>query len=119
MHFTYDDIKRQFDSGTFRRGEGYAADGRVLAARNAGERIEGEVGGSGGTFYRQTIRFREDPRGFRFEGSCSCPISYNCKHVVAVLLASLEQQEQGPALPMAAEYWLQQMASLPDRKSVV
>ena len=113
MHFTYDDIKRQFDSGTFRRGEGYAADGRVLAARNAGERIEGEVGGSGGTFYRQTIRFREDPRGFRFEGSCSCPISYNCKHVVAVLLASLEQQEQGPALPMAAEYWLQQMASLP------
>ena len=112
MHFTYDDIKRQFDSGTLSRGEGYALKGRVLAARDTGERIEGEVGGSGGTFYRQTIRFREDPRGFRFEGSCSCPISYNCKHVVAVLLASLEQQEQGPALPMAAEYWLQQMASL-------
>ncbi|MDN4059803.1 DEAD/DEAH box helicase [Massilia sp. YIM B02769] len=112
MHFTYDDVKRQFDSGTFRRGEGYALEGRVLAARDAGERIEGEVGGSGGTIYRQTVRFREDPRGFRFEGSCSCPIAYNCKHVVAVLLASLEQQEQGPALPMAAEYWLQQMASL-------
>ena len=46
MHFTYDDVKRQFDSGTFRRGEGYALEGRVLAARDAGERIEGEVGGT-------------------------------------------------------------------------
>ena len=119
MHFTYDDIKRQFDSGTLRRGEGYALEGRVLALHEIGDRIEGEVGGSGGTVYHQKIRSKDGPHGVALAGSCNCPMSYNCKHVVAVLIAALaaaaedeDDIEDGAELPAAAEAWLQQVAAL-------
>jgi len=119
MDFTYDDIKRQFDSGTFRRGEGYALEGRVLAVRREGDRIDGEVGGSGGSFYSQKIRIKDSPYGLQFAGSCTCPMSHNCKHVVAVLLASIEEDEEealeeSGALTLEAESWLQQLAALQD-----
>jgi len=114
MKFTLDDIVRQFNPATFARGEAYARNGNVFGVDRHGDRIDGEVGGSGDRVYLQTIHLKAGRRGVEFHGDCSCPMDHNCKHVVAVLLASLEQGEDAPAatsaLPAVAERWLQQLA---------
>jgi superfamily II DNA or RNA helicase len=117
MHFTYDDIERQFDSRTFERGEDYAYDGMVMATRRDGDLIDGQVAGSGGNVYRQRIELVAGPRGVTFKSYCTCPMGNHCKHVVAVLLDSLAEDEaavagNGSVLPAQAERWLQQLANL-------
>jgi superfamily II DNA or RNA helicase len=112
MEFTRDDITRQFDPGTFARGEAYARKGMVIEIALEGDRIYGEVEGSGDNRYRQTIRVKSGKGGVRFSGDCSCPMTHNCKHVVAVLLTELEQGAVD--VPVAAERWLQRLAALQD-----
>jgi len=117
MYYDHADLTRHFDAGTLQRGEDYARKGKVRAARRDDDKLVGQVGGSGGELYRQSIRFSADRGGIGFQGSCSCPMSYNCKHVVAVLLADLERHRhemaQSPAAIAArAETWLQQIALL-------
>jgi len=112
MEFTRDDVIRQFDPGTFARGEGYARKGMVIWTELDGDKIHGEVEGSCDNCYQQTIRMKRDQRGVRFSGDCSCPMTHNCKHVVAVLLTELEQGAAG--LPAAAERWLQRLAGVQD-----
>ena len=111
MYFTSDDIQRHFDSGTYGRGHAYARSGKVraLAPSDHATQIESKVSGSGGQIYRQSIAVRNHRNGIRFEGDCSCPMGYNCKHVVAVLLRCLEQPGAAgasPALPHALSAWL-------------
>ncbi|MDB5792286.1 MAG: helicase [Massilia sp.] len=112
MHFTLQDVARQFDLTTFARGEAYARQRKVMHVHRDGNRIDGEVGGSGGNVYQQAIRLKAGRHGVEFAGNCSCPMDYNCKHVVAALLASLERPEtiEEPALPAQAERWLQHLA---------
>jgi superfamily II DNA or RNA helicase len=112
MNFSLEDIVRQFNPATFARGDRYARQDHVIDVRRDGDLIEGEVDGSGGNVYQQAISLEAGRHGVRFAGDCSCPVGYNCKHVVALLLASLEQAEGAPgaALPVQAERWLQQLA---------
>jgi len=116
MYYDHADLTRNFDTGTLQRGEDVARKGKVRAARRDGDRLVGEVSGSGNELYRQTIRFRAERGGIGFQGSCSCPMSYNCKHVVAVLLADLDAvaaARSPQAVAALSERWLQQLASLP------
>ena len=113
MEFTHDDIRRHFDAGTFARGEEYARKGRVVSIDiEFPDTLHGEVEGSGGKTYRQEIRVTSDKRGVRFRGDCSCPMTRNCKHVVAVLLTDLAHRPVD--VPAAAERWLQQLAAVQD-----
>jgi uncharacterized Zn finger protein len=91
MYYDHAGLKHGLDAGTLQRGQDYARKGMVRAARRDGDRLVGEVSGSGNEPYRQTIRFRAERGGIGFQGSCSCPMSYNCKHVVALLLAGQQQ----------------------------
>jgi superfamily II DNA or RNA helicase len=110
MEFTRDDIRRQFDPGTFARGEDYARRDLVIELDRDVNKIYGEVQGSGVKRYQQTIRVKSGKNGVQFSGDCSCPMSHNCKHVVAVLLTELEC---GTAdVPPAAEHWLARLAML-------
>jgi len=90
---TVEDIRRQFDAGTFSRGEDYARRDKVLDIGLDGDTMTGAVTGSGGKVYLQVIEISSGRRGIRIDGSCTCPVMENCKHVVAVLLASLGQAE--------------------------
>lgn len=117
MYYDRTDLTRNFDAGTLQRGEDYARKGKVRVARRDGDQLVGEVGGSGGEVYRQTILFKSGRGGIDFQGSCSCPMSYNCKHVVAVLLVELAHYQRAMAQSPAAsaarfEAWLEQMALL-------
>jgi superfamily II DNA or RNA helicase len=116
MYYDHADLTRNFDAGTLQRGEDVARKGKVRMARRDDDKLVGEVGGSGGELYRQTIRFRAERGDIGFKGSCSCPMSYNCKHVVAVLLADLAAvaaARSPQAVAALSERWLQQLASLP------
>ncbi|MDB5919616.1 MAG: helicase [Massilia sp.] len=129
MYFDLNDVLRNFDSGTYGRGQGYARSGKVrkLVVSDDATRIESKVSGSGGHLYRQSIDVRNDRKGVRFEGDCSCPMEYNCKHVVAALLSYLEQAPAAghaggaagrpagdaiPGLPHAVSAWLAQLHEL-------
>jgi superfamily II DNA or RNA helicase len=116
MYFSSDDIKRHFDSGTYGRGQAYARNGKVrtLALSDHATRIDSKVDGSEGHVYKQSIGVRHHASGIRFEGDCSCPMQYNCKHVVAVLLRCLEQAAATPALPYGVSAWLARVQNAVD-----
>ena len=97
MYYDHADLTRNFDAGTLQRGEDVARKGKVRMARRDDDKLVGEVSGSGGELYRQTVRFRAERGGIGFQGSCSCPMSYNCKHVVALLLADLDHCQHAMA----------------------
>ena len=91
MHFTHADLSREFDPGTFARGEAYARQGKVRHVMQDGRYIVGEVSGSGGQIYNQIIRLKTRRASVLVEGECTCPMAYNCKHVVAVMLERLQR----------------------------
>jgi superfamily II DNA or RNA helicase len=83
----------------FSKGEEYLRQRRVLAFTIApGGTIEGKVRGTDYEPYEQSIALDAAPDGtVRIIGSCSCPVGFNCKHVVAVLLAVIAAGERGRA----------------------
>jgi superfamily II DNA or RNA helicase len=102
MHFTLDDIRSTFDSGTFARGQAYARDGMVRSVALTDRGVEGEVAGSGRSVYHQSVRVTQGKKHIAIAGSCSCPMDYNCKHVVALLIEALKRQEDALPSPVAA-----------------
>jgi len=89
------------------RGEGYRREGRVLArkrrADGPGAIVTGRVRGSQGRIYSVHVALGPGPRGnVDIIGDCSCPVSFNCKHVAAVLLAEIDGRASGAAATPAA-----------------
>ncbi|MGK5078459.1 SNF2-related protein [Janthinobacterium sp. HLX7-2] len=119
------DVAASFDAGTLNRGRDYARRGKVLAVTVDGDEIKGKVSGSGSQSYRQSVRIKPGPRGVHFDGDCSCPMDYNCKHVVAVLLHHLELTPEQPAavpedgLSPSLFFWLRGLAQAVAPKPVV
>ncbi len=117
MHYDYADLTQNFDAGALQRGHDYADDGNVLASQWKDDRLVGEVAGSGGAIYRQTIRVFARGERTNFDGKCSCPVGYNCKHVVSVLLKDIEHRERETrpapgAANAVAQHWLMQLSQL-------
>ena len=89
--FDHRDIMGIVGSRFFERGYDYYKHGMVLSVGLEGDRkIHGEVAGSRSEPYVVdiTVDFRADESLFSIMGTCSCPVGFNCKHVVAVLLAA-------------------------------
>ncbi|WP_254441963.1 DEAD/DEAH box helicase [Duganella vulcania] len=87
MRYTPNDVHSRFDHGTYERGASYHRRNMVAEASIDGGIIKGKVRGSSANYYRQKIKLVSDGQRIDFEGDCSCPVEFNCKHVVAVLLA--------------------------------
>ncbi len=118
MHFTFEDVAAYFEPNTYKRGADYARKGSVRKVKSEKDWIKGSVQGSATGVYEQRIALFSEPAGVEFEGDCSCPVGYNCKHIVAVLLAYLQQHEkpaiagqsaQQGAMPHAVAAWLQRV----------
>ena len=58
-----------------------------------GNMLTAKVQGTERRPYAVAIYFHNKQNQLRIEGECSCPVGFNCKHVAAVLLAGLEEQE--------------------------
>ncbi len=89
LRLTDADILRATSRGPFMRGREYADRHRCTVTRHTadGTLVEAETRGSQPQPYRQRITLRASPRGLVLvEGSCSCPVGSNCKHVAAALI---------------------------------
>ena len=93
------DIKAAVDSGSFSRGQDYFKRGYVESIEvntdpdNEQVVIYSKVKGSGREHYQTEIVITDYFDHINIEGSCSCPVGYNCKHVAATCLAYLQAQE--------------------------
>ena len=82
-------IAENFDPGAVSRGRDYWKNGRVRSVKwqtgGDGPTLISTVRGSSGN-YDQVTHVDLDLENI--DGDCTCPVSYNCKHVVAALLAA-------------------------------
>ncbi|HTQ93388.1 MAG TPA: SWIM zinc finger family protein, partial [Streptosporangiaceae bacterium] len=110
-------LRRAIGGGSYVRGAEYARQQAVLHVTWDPEdtALRGMVRGQGGNVYQTTAYFSlDDERPAKFEMSeCSCPLEFNCKHVVALVLSVLEPGSPGPARPENLEpAWSQSLDSL-------
>ncbi|MEO0422575.1 MAG: DEAD/DEAH box helicase [Pseudomonadota bacterium] len=99
---------------SFARGSRYARDGR---ARVTGTLVDstkvllaGSCIGSAEAPYRQEVEISTDGYGVPvLDGDCSCPVGFNCKHVVALVLTWLEQQTDASASTDRVSAWLDEL----------
>ncbi len=97
------DIEDFFSGAELSRGRAYQRNGRVTSHRidDRSLTISASVRGSRPRPYRVDISLDARNGGLEdIEGHCSCPVAYNCKHVVAVLQEVLSSNT-GPADPPA------------------
>jgi len=98
MHITVKEIKNNIEPLYYKRGVDYYSARRVLSYQEKElyddndmlyTNIFSTVRGSGGCVYSQDIDIYMDIDTIELviEGSCSCPVSYNCKHVAAVCIS--------------------------------
>ncbi len=85
-------LRAQVGTITFQRGRDYAQRGFVTALAAHGERnvLLGTVSGSRSHAYQVVITPDRIGPGIipHWSGSCSCPMGWNCKHCVAVVLTA-------------------------------
>ena len=84
-------LASEVDEGTWRRGLGYFQDGQVdevdaVQTTESNLVLLGRCSGSRGAQYEQHIAFMAFGDVVELDGECTCPVGYNCKHVVAVVL---------------------------------
>jgi superfamily II DNA or RNA helicase len=86
-----------FSRSAVEKGHAYRAQGRVSALEISEDltHIRAKVRGSAASNYRVDIQleFGHD-RLAGLDGDCSCPMTFNCKHVVATLLEALNGKPQ-------------------------
>ena len=119
MYYTLRDVINAFDEKTLGRAQDIVRRGLVQSVEVIGDVIEGEVQGSGNRSYEQDIELYASKHGVEFDGGCSCPVGYRCKHMAAVLLTCLQQEQVAPVagqadamlLPHAVAAWLQRVES--------
>ena len=88
-----------FSRSAVEKGHAYKAQGRVSELEISEDltHIRAKVRGSSASKYRVDIQldFGHD-RLDALNGECSCPMTFNCKHVVATLLEALSGKPQPP-----------------------
>jgi superfamily II DNA or RNA helicase len=105
LSFTESDIRRAVSHSVFKAGEAYQLDCMVreLDADHRARQIRSAVHGSRARPYRQAISvLPTGGSGVTIAGSCTCPVGFNCKHVVAALLEYLERGEPDEAVRVPA-----------------
>ena len=91
LKITESDIKRKILSVFYARGLEYFNSNRVVKCNiiyhsDNSILIEGIVKGGKGNSYTQTIQIEQTDESLSLEGTCSCPVEYNCKHISAVCI---------------------------------
>src|SRR5579863_3035288 len=111
-------LRGAVDASTYARGAEYARQREVLYAgwNDDGDVLRGVVRGHENKIYNAAAFFSVTPRlPATFElGQCSCPVAFNCKHVVALVLSALVPDAPGPARPAVpqAAAWEKSLDSL-------
>ncbi|HEY1920683.1 MAG TPA: DEAD/DEAH box helicase [Streptosporangiaceae bacterium] len=103
LEFDVSSLRRAVGGGSYVRGTEYARLGAVLRSAWApdGSALHGTVRGHGGSVYTAAayLSLSDDGRAGFEMGECNCPVAFNCKHVVALLLANLTPESTSAAGP--------------------
>ena len=110
-------LRRAIGGGSYVRGAEYARQQAVqhVTWDAADTALHGTVRGQGGNVYQTAAFFSlADGQPAEFEtGECSCPLEFNCKHVVALVLSVLEPGSPESARPESPQpAWSQSLDSL-------
>jgi len=113
-------LKSETDSGSFSRGQSYFQQRRATL-EHFGQPDEnrllltGYCQGSEFHPYQQHVQIHASDEGPLLDGDCTCPVEYNCKHVVALVLT---WQAQPKAVPRSEEksdnllnHWLRELTA--------
>src|SRR5210317_1825913 len=95
MSVSEKDLPRFFKPAFIRRGLEYFKNKKVIRLNtyNDDQLIRASVSGSESHPYQLQIRLRQENGVIEeIKGRCSCPVQFNCKHVVASLLFWMDQQ---------------------------
>lgn len=97
IKLSHEDLTRIFDFNSLSRGIDYAKKGRVLALHidEQNNKIKATVHGSAENKYHCVVTYKEEAR--YISGTCSCPVAYNCKHIVAVIVEHMNKPQLKPA----------------------
>jgi len=84
-------LSRVTDTGAWSRGRRYFRDGmaRLVEFDSLDDHtleLAGFCLGSESQPYRQIVQIRRDRNSHELHGQCTCPVGFNCKHVVALVL---------------------------------
>ncbi|BAO43336.1 DEAD/DEAH box helicase [Thiolapillus brandeum] len=108
------DIRHECGDTYYNRGASYQRHGAVLEL-NIKRETETEVffnagtKGSGFQPYQQEVLLSIHDKHCMVEGFCSCPVGYNCKHVVAACLEYIERKRHQPTGEVQLSQWLQNL----------
>ena len=90
---------------SYDRGVRYLREGAVtqMSWDRGRNELYGSVRGSTGSCYETVAYFHPSAKSvLEFDqGRCSCPVEYDCKHVVALVLAASQAQLARPGWPAA------------------
>ena len=105
LNLTCTKLRYLCDDLYFERGRDYYKQGRVVGLeveREADDLIvfRAQVRGSGGRVYGQFVRLQERRGDLVLKGECSCPVGFNCKHVVAACFRYLNLYGDRPRLTL-------------------
>jgi len=108
--FTFHDVVRMADPGSFNRGESYYRQGRVLNLRHdpSIDTYFARVAGSSRNLYEVELCWTDEV----LQSSCTCPVEFECKHGVAVALRVLA--EPPPDTRENPDDWQQWLSGMPD-----
>src|ERR1700761_9100478 len=116
LDFDLATLRRAIGGGSFVRGTEYARQQAVLRVDwdPDGSALRGMVQGQGGHVYRTAAFLTLTPgQPAKFDmGECSCPISFNCKHVVALVMTAIGSGTIEPPAPARAAAWDTSLDSL-------
>ena len=100
------------NSRTFTRGQNYQRSGNVIEFTwyEGDGVLVGEVEGSYQNSYTVEVEVFDFDDDIEVSGDCSCPVGYNCKHFVAVLLAWVESRSTATVKLDSLQTWSQTLA---------
>jgi len=116
-------LARETDSGSWQRGSRYFRNGHADLEQlerlpDGGVRLTGACRGSEFEPYRQHIEIRREGKSTMLDGDCSCPVGFNCKHVVALVLTWQALAPRQPAdrdeIVTGIDDWLAEFPGNPD-----
>ena len=113
MFLQQDEVLGLFPKDYVQRGRKYYKQKKVLELDIIEQSphkliFESETDGSGWRVYTQKVVVKQEGQALNVSGYCSCPMDYNCKHVVAALLQYMSQQDASS--PDMLQRWLQSFA---------
>lgn len=119
MIFNAENIHKFFEPQIFERAIAIQEQGKVsnLSISEDGSLIKAEVEGSQKTPYRVRIQTTIENKKEVTHAGCSCPMSYQCKHIAATLITALAEIALNNTPPLQQQVaWLKEITQESDHK---